>query len=170
MSNKTNHIIPRELPWLVAHTRPQWEQIVCRQLEKWYGINYYCPLQKVKRKYTDRIKYIEKPLFKSYVFVQPANYKEQVKILQLDGVTSFVRHQNKAAIIHEVEMTELKTFISSHSKIEIISVGTTVVISKGAMMGMEGTVTAIKDKKVILELPQLGFRLVAALDEVMAAR
>ena len=34
------------------------------------GVESYCPLNKVRRKWSDRIKTVEEPLFKSYVFVK----------------------------------------------------------------------------------------------------
>ncbi len=35
-----------------------------------YGIEHYCPLQRIQRKWSDRKKIIMEPLFKSYVFVR----------------------------------------------------------------------------------------------------
>ena len=55
--------------WLAVYTRPRWEKKV-DQLLKEKGTESYCPLNKVRRKWSDRVKLIEEPLFKSYVFVK----------------------------------------------------------------------------------------------------
>jgi transcription antitermination factor NusG len=55
--------------WYAIYTRPRWEKKVNFLLQG-KGIESYCPLNKVRRKWSDRIKTIEEPLFKSYVFVK----------------------------------------------------------------------------------------------------
>jgi transcription antitermination factor NusG len=55
--------------WLAIYTRPRWEKKVNLLLQE-KGVESYCPLNKVKRKWSDRVKIIEEPLFKSYVFVK----------------------------------------------------------------------------------------------------
>jgi transcription antitermination factor NusG len=57
--------------WYAIYTRPRWEKKVNGLLEA-KGIESYCPLNRVRRKWSDRIKTIEEPLFKSYVFVKIA--------------------------------------------------------------------------------------------------
>ena len=60
--------------WLAVYTRPRWEKKV-DQLLKEQGTESYCPLNKVKRKWSDRVKTVEEPLFKSYVFVK--NFRQR---------------------------------------------------------------------------------------------
>ena len=55
--------------WYAVYTKPRWEKKVNSLLLQ-KGIEVYCPLNKVRRKWSDRIKTIEEPLFKSYVFVK----------------------------------------------------------------------------------------------------
>jgi transcription antitermination factor NusG len=60
---------PTTKKWFAIYTRPRWEKKVHKLLEE-KGIECYCPLNKVHRKWSDRIKIVEEPLFKSYVFVK----------------------------------------------------------------------------------------------------
>ncbi len=92
--------------WLVAHKRPKWERIVFKKLQTWYGLEGYCPFKTVKRQYTDRIKKVEVPVFKNYVFVQVSDYQEYVKVLQLDGVVNFVKYLGKPAVVSNEEMAD----------------------------------------------------------------
>ena len=55
--------------WYAIYTRPRWEKKV-NLLLGGKGIESYCPLNKIKRKWSDRLKTIQEPLFKSYVFVK----------------------------------------------------------------------------------------------------
>ncbi|HRX93358.1 MAG TPA: transcription termination/antitermination NusG family protein, partial [Chitinophagaceae bacterium] len=55
--------------WLAVYTKPRWEKKV-NKLFKEKGLESYCPLNKVRRKWSDRMKIVEEPLFKSYVFVK----------------------------------------------------------------------------------------------------
>ena len=57
-----------EKKWYALYTKPRWEKKVYRLLSE-RGMEAYCPLNKVKKKWSDRIKLVEEPLFKSYVFV-----------------------------------------------------------------------------------------------------
>ncbi|MEY3687769.1 MAG: hypothetical protein RIR84_610, partial [Bacteroidota bacterium] len=49
--------------WYALYTKPRWEKKVDKALQQ-KGIEAYCPLNRVKRKWSDRIKTIEEPLFK----------------------------------------------------------------------------------------------------------
>ncbi len=55
--------------WYAIYTKPRWEKKVHHLLSE-KGLEAYCPLNKVTRKWSDRMKTVEEPLFKSYVFVQ----------------------------------------------------------------------------------------------------
>jgi transcription antitermination factor NusG len=55
--------------WYAIYTNPRWEKKVDKLLTE-AGIESYCPLNTVMRKWSDRMKKVEEPLFKSYVFVQ----------------------------------------------------------------------------------------------------
>ena len=57
--------------WSVIKTRSRWEKKVARLLKQ-KGIDTFCPLLKAKRQWSDRVKTIEQPLLKSYVFVKVA--------------------------------------------------------------------------------------------------
>jgi transcription antitermination factor NusG len=70
--------------WYALYTKPRWEKKVYKGLSQ-KGIESYCPLNKVKRKWSDRIKTIEEPLFKSYVFVKVAEL-EKTDVRFVDGV------------------------------------------------------------------------------------
>lgn len=154
--------------WFVAHTKPQFERKVHEQLGKWYGIESWCPVVKTKRQWSDRVKVLEVPLFRSYVFVRVTE-KERIEALSLDGVIKYVAYLGKAAVIKDQDMAELQEFIEKYKEIHVqpIAPGKSVVISKGVFEGQEGIVQkVINDKKVVLDMPQLGCRLEASIESL----
>ena len=70
--------------WLAVYTRPRWEKKV-NQLLSEKGVENYCPLNKVRRKWSDRVKVVEEPLFKSYVFVRIGE-NEKWEIKKINGI------------------------------------------------------------------------------------
>ncbi len=55
--------------WIAAYTKPRHEKVAYDQLID-NGFTAYLPLLRQKRKWSDRKKWVEIPLFKSYVFVK----------------------------------------------------------------------------------------------------
>jgi len=154
--------------WHVVHIRPQWERIVYHQLRSWYNLEAWCPLKKERRQWSDRIKTVETPLFKGYVFVRVGGYPERIKVLQLDGVVKFVQYEREPAVIREQEMEMLKKFTDQHTQIEVglLEPGKVIQLTKGALGGIEGIIKSVSRNKVILELPRLGFKLTASQDTI----
>ena len=83
--------------WLVVYTKPRWEKKVNTSLVN-KGIEAYCPLNKVRRKWSDRMKTIEEPLFKSYVFVKVED-AGMTEVRFVDGVLNYVYWNGKPAIV-----------------------------------------------------------------------
>ena len=88
--------------WLAVYTRPRWEKKV-NQLLAEKGVERYCPLNKIRRKWSDRVKVVEEPLFKSYVFVK-VNDEDRTDVRMTPGVINFVYWQGKPAVIKEKEI------------------------------------------------------------------
>ena len=153
--------------WYVVYTKPQFEKKVHEQLGKWYGIESWCPLIKTRRKWSDRVKTIETPLFKSYVFLR-ANEKERVQALALDGVLQYVRYSGGPAVMRDKDIEELKNFLEEHKevKVETLEPGQSVVIRSGVFEGQEGVVKAVLEDKVVLDMPQLRCRLEAPIESL----
>ena len=60
---------PQELPWLVIYTKPRQEKKLAERLHH-AGYTVYCPTQRMKKRWSDRWKWIEQPLFPSHIFIQ----------------------------------------------------------------------------------------------------
>src|ERR1700712_1249639 len=96
--------------WYAVYTKPRWEKKVYALMTE-RGITAYCPLNKVRRKWSDRVKTVEEPLFSSYVFVQ-AEDDGLTNVRMVGGVVNFVYWQGKPAVIPEREILTIKKFLN----------------------------------------------------------
>jgi transcription antitermination factor NusG len=158
---------PTTKKWFALYTRPRWEKKVHKLLEE-KGIECYCPLNKVHRKWSDRMKIVEEPLFKSYVFVKVTE-EEKTPVRMTDGVVNFIYWLGKPAIIREKEIETIKRFLNDHHNVEVRSVdikaGKKVIVESGILMGKEGTVKKVLHKKVEVLIESIGFVLSAYIDK-----
>ena len=57
------------LRWFVLYTKSLYEKKIADGLSQ-IVLKIYCPVRKTKRKWSDRVKWVEELLFRSYCFVQ----------------------------------------------------------------------------------------------------
>ena len=152
--------------WLAIYTRPRWEKKV-NQLLTEKGLESYCPLNKVRRKWSDRIKVVEEPLFKSYVFVKVSD-EDRTAVRMTPGAINFVYWEGKPAIIKEKEITIIKRFLDEYENVEVYAndfkVNQRVRVINGTLMDHEGKVLDIRHKTVKVAIDSLGYTLVAYIE------
>lgn len=153
--------------WYVVYTKPRWEKKVYRLFEE-KGIEAYCPLNRVRKKWSDRIKWVEEPLFKSYVFVNVAE-EELTEIRLVNGVVNFVYWLGKPAVVKEKEIEVIRKFLNEYVDIRVEPVelkkDTKVTIRKGALMDKEAKVMKVLNNRVQVVIESIGFALVAVVDK-----
>lgn len=153
--------------WYAVYTRHRWEKKVFQLLQE-KGIEAYCPLNRVMRKWSDRMKTVEEPLFKSYVFVRVSE-DEKTPVRMINGVVNFVYWLGKPAIVKDKEIEIIKKFLDEHDNVEVepaeILPNNKVHINSGAFMDKEATVLFVTKKKVKVVIESIGFSLVANIDK-----
>ena len=153
--------------WYVVYTKPRWEKKVYRLFEE-KGIEAYCPLNRVRKKWSDRIKWVEEPLFKSYVFVNVAE-EELTEIRLVNGVVNFVYWLGKPAVVKDKEIEVIRKFLNEYVDIRVEPVelkkDTKVTIRKGALMDKEAKVMKVLNNRVQVVIESIGFALVAVVDK-----
>ena len=152
--------------WLAIYSRPRWEKKV-NQLLLEKGFESYCPLNKVRRKWSDRVKIVEEPLFKSYVFVKVSE-EDRTAVRMTSGVINFVYWEGKPAVIKEKEINAIKRFLNEYENVEVqpmnLQVHQRVKITTGPLMDEEGEVLSLRRKMVKVAIDSLGYVLVAYID------
>ncbi|HEX4850203.1 MAG TPA: UpxY family transcription antiterminator [Puia sp.] len=153
--------------WYAIYTRPRWEKKV-HQLLTEKNIESYCPLNKVRRKWSDRMKTVEEPLFKSYVFVKIKN-EEQPEIRMTNGVVNFVYWQGKPAVVKDKEIEVIRKFLNEYENViaEPIQLkpDNKVRIQRGIFMDKEAKVIKVMGNKVQVLIESIGYSLIAFLDK-----
>jgi transcription antitermination factor NusG len=156
-----------EKHWYALYTKPRWEKKVSRILTE-RGFESYCPVNKVRRKWSDRIKMIEEPLFKSYVFIR-VNEQFQQEVRMVPGIMNFVYWNGKPAVIPEREIIAIKKFLNDFEEVQAlpfeVKENARVLITKGVMMDKEAIVQRVLNNKVEVVIESLGYVLVANLDK-----
>jgi transcription antitermination factor NusG len=132
--------------WYAVYTRVNREKklLKCLLDEK---IECYLPLRKVLKTWSDRKKWVEEPLFKSYIFVKVSN-KEFFNVLNNNGVVCYVCFGGKAQSIPEDQIMNIKNFLMQCDRdiiltYEKIQKGITVEVAYGSLKGIKGEVTDI---------------------------
>lgn len=154
--------------WYALYTKPRWEKKVHRTLQI-KGVESYCPLNKVRKKWSDRIKVIEEPLFKSYLFVR-LDEAEKTEVRYVDGVINFVYWNGKPAVVKDEEIIEIKKFMSEYEDVQVkkldVKPADKVVINQGVMMGTSGMVSRVLSNNIVeVIIDSLGLALTAKFDK-----
>ena len=145
------------MPWFVLYTKSRSEKLVARSLAQ-RGIEVYCPVRKVRRKWSDRYKIIEEPLFRSYCFVNLADHNRSL-VFGAPGVVGYMYWLKKPAIVKPEEINLIRDMLSdfNHESIEIHDFASTdrLRIASGAFMDHEGEVVSIQGKLIVVKLMSL---------------
>jgi transcription antitermination factor NusG len=118
----------------------------------------YCPLKREKRKWSDRWKLVETPLFTSYLFLRIPE-SERAQALQVPGVVRFLFWLGKPAVVKEEEIQILRQWLNEvePEALEVVGLepGSRARIESGALMGREGEVVERRGSKLVLFLQEL---------------
>src|SRR3989338_9891007 len=96
--------------WYALNTRSRNEKVVNELLTR-KKIEPFLPLRHIKRRWSDRIKEIEDPLFKGYLFVH-APLVRRVEILQSKGAVQFIGFGPIPSVVPEKEIEALRRFMA----------------------------------------------------------
>jgi transcription antitermination factor NusG len=153
--------------WFAVYTKPRWEKKVYKLLTE-NNFEAYCPINKVRKKWSDRYKIVEVPLFTSYVFVN-MDASMTTKVRMIDGVLNFVYWNGKPAVVRDFEIDNIKKFLGEYESVELESIDfktdDNVLIAAGAFMDMEGKVLKELGNFVEIEIKSLGFKLIAKVEK-----
>ena len=131
--------------WYAIHTRSRHEKAVATRLEE-QGITTFLPTITEVRRWSDRRKCVEFPLFSCYAFVNlPWKPELRAKIVRTDGVLGFVGYCGGAIPIPEHEIQNLRTLMSSmvpYAPYPFLKIGQRVRVRGGALDGIEGVLLA----------------------------
>ncbi|WP_367867929.1 transcription termination/antitermination protein NusG [Pedobacter sp. WC2423] len=126
--------------WYVVYTRSRYEKKICNQLTE-RGIEYFFPVNKILKVWSDRKKYMDAPLFPSYVFIYLKDIESMYKVLEIDGVVSYIRSGKEIVRVTEKVIDDLKLIFKNDKEISVseryFESGQKVVIHHGPLTGLD---------------------------------
>jgi transcription antitermination factor NusG len=127
--------------WYAIQTQGRQEKGVAMRLSE-RGLSTYLPLVTEVRRWSDRRKRMEVPLFPGYVFVYtPMNDQIRVTALRAPGVTGFVTSQGQPVPIPDAEIESVQQLLSQSTPLHphvFVSSGKRMRIRGGALDGLQG--------------------------------
>lgn len=130
--------------WIAVRSKPRAEKVAFEELSK-KGIETFLPLIKVKRKWSDRMKWVEVPLFSSYLFAR-IEYKNSIFVLESRGVSTIVRFNGQIISIRDEVIDLIRLVLEGGYEIETtdyFQIGDAVEVIAGPMQGSVGIISRI---------------------------
>jgi transcription antitermination factor NusG len=132
--------------WYTAYTLPNFEKKVRDELEL-RSVESYLPLQVAYKQWSDRVKKVQVPLFRNYVFVKSMECSRP-DAFKVKGILKFVGFDGRPALISEEDINIIKRLENESLEVEPTLVeGTRVKIIRGHLAGLEGRLYAKKGKQ-----------------------
>jgi transcription antitermination factor NusG len=132
-------------PWFALQVRIRQEASVGDQLN---GLGYerFLPMYKVRKRWSDRIKEVESPLFPGYLFCR-FNPHDRLPILKTPGVIQIIGFKDGPTAVDESEIRSIQTLVAAgvpHEPWPFLAAGDRVRIESGPLVGLEGILTEVK--------------------------
>ena len=150
----------------MVYTKPKFEKKVAASLTKRKIENFF-PVNCKQISSLRRAKLHYEPLFECYVFVLILE-TDISKIRTIDGVVNFVYWKGKPATVKEEEIEVIKEFLTDHQNIQVekskVNINDVARAIDGSRYSVTGNILTIKNTIVKVNLPSLGFTLIAKVD------
>ncbi len=138
--------------WFAVQVRPQHEMTVASIL-KHKGYQQLVPTYVSQRKWVDRVKLIERPLFTGYVFCRTTETSMGL-VIATPGVVRIVGFNRKPVPIPEEEILAIYRVMQSGAKVypcELrLRVGQKVQVNSGPLAGITGTLVQVKNRRQLV--------------------
>jgi transcription antitermination factor NusG len=131
--------------WYALQIRSRWEATTAGLLRR-KGLETLLPTYMAKRKWSDRLKVVESPIFPGYVFCR-FDVHNRLPVLITPGVISVVGRGKTPIAVEDAEMLSLQAAIRAGVAMEpwqYLEIGERVRIDGDVMDGMEGILTSFK--------------------------
>jgi len=152
----------QELPWFAVRVSSNHEKIAAQVLDQKY-YETFSPLYKVRRRWSDRFKIIEAPLFPGYIFCR-IDLEHRLPVLTTPGVVQIVGFGMRPAPVEESEIAALQTIVNSDLPLKpwpYLRQGQTIRIEYGPLSGVEGILLKFKNQNRLVASVSLLQRSVA---------
>ncbi len=145
--------------WYACYTKPRAEKAALQRLRE-AEIESYLPLQRTRKKWSDRMKWVDEPLLKSYIFVK-VNSENFMKVMKIEGLLHFITFENRAVPIPESQINAIRLLLGQGMELEVVSgkieAGQAIEVQAGPLIGLRGELVEYRgSRKVLVRLGEIG--------------
>lgn len=138
-----------EKNWYALYVKSRSEKKVATEFDA-NGVEYYLPTIKILRKWSDRKKLVDEPLFRGYIFVY-IDQREYFDVVQTPNVVKYVSFEGKAVVVRPQEIEAIKYYLSGADPENIENqkweAGRKIEVIAGSMAGLTGELIEVRGKK-----------------------
>src|SRR5271156_1758339 len=164
-------LTPDLFPWFALQVRTRYEAGVADQLSR-QGYDRFLPLYKLRKRWSDRIKEVDAPLFPGYLFCR-FNPQDRLPILKTPGVIQIVGFKTGPAVVDEAEIRSIQTLVAAgvpHQPWPFLAAGDRVRIESGPLLGLEGILIDVKrSHRLVLSVTLLQRSVAVEIDSALVA-
>jgi transcriptional antiterminator RfaH len=145
--------------WYLIYTKPRHEKKVHTRLTE-VNIKSFLPTKKVLRTWHDRRKYVEEPLFPSYVFIYLNDMDNYYSGMDTEGSLSYVKIGREIARVSDSTVDNIKLLIDRGDEIEVSTTnfvaGQQLIIREGPLTGLScEMVQSDRGRKILVRVQLL---------------
>jgi len=144
--------------WYAVQTYSRHEKKVVTELQE-KGITTYLPLLTQVRRWSDRRKVIQTPLFSCYAFIHAALVPEvHSAVVRVGGVLGFVGQQNRGIPIPDSQIESIQTLLAHNVTLTpylFLKAGQRVRIRGGVLDGIEGTLVINGSRRLVISIESI---------------
>jgi transcription termination/antitermination protein NusG len=136
-------------PWYAVRVKPNYEKPVAAAL-RGKGLEEFLPLFRSKRKWSDRVKVMDLPLFPGYVFCR-LNLEERMPLITTPGFLYIVGVGKNPEPVDEAEIQAIQSVLRSGVGVTpwpSLVVGQKVQLKHGPLRGLVGVLTRIAANQI----------------------
>jgi len=149
-------------PWFVIWAESRAEKKVEQRMVA-MGLSPWLPIVKERRKWSDRWRDVECPLFPGYLFAKATN-ADWHTILRTPGVLTVVKDGGKPALVADSVVESLRRVIALHeivpedvSEINDYRRGDEIMVQEGALCGVRGIVRQRRSgRQLVIWVAEIG--------------
>lgn len=149
--------------WYIIYSKAQFEKKIVNLCNKKKIENYF-PLNQVNNNDAKKGRETYEPLFISLIFVK-VSLQEMNEIKKMEGVLSIMYWKEEPAMVKEEEIAAIKEFTAKYQNIKVqhskVNMQDVVRNVSAPIKSVDGKVYSISCKTIKMNLPSLGFILVA---------
>jgi transcription antitermination factor NusG len=134
---------PDQLSWYAIRIQSRLGSVASATL-RGKGYEDFLPLYRSRRRWSDRVKELDLPLFPGYLFCRFNASDRLMPILTTPGVIGIVSAGKTPVPVDNAEIEGIRTILRSGLAVQpwpLLSVGSKVYIESGPLVGVEGIIT-----------------------------